>query len=436
MSGPKTSRYSLTLEMRRAMERARELERKTKAAYSQKESKRKEVMSLVSQLDKITERAEFISMQSDKNISSLQSALTLQKKAADFANSTVNSTVGSGLGVLTGEVSKLSDFERQLSRQVGVLSKQLSTAESEYKSELNDTISKGFTLSFDNIVFDNRATSAAKKDLYISKINDTLSEISSFKLTAELTEKLSVLKKKAAEIKSADFLENFYSLSVLPLFKKCKRYNTLYEEYGEEYERLIEEYKIIAEQLGEKTKSIPLSEKAISDLTAEISRLEAVLIADEEKAYISKCVDEVMLEMGYSLIGSREVTKRSGKHFTNELYLFDEGTAVNVTKSDNGQITMELGGLDSSDRLPDDSESRKLADEMTVFCNDYKKIEQKLREKGIVTNYISLLPPDEQYAQIINTNDYEMNSDVENFSAEEKGKQNISTNGVLRYGEV
>ena len=64
MSGPKTSRYSLTLEMRRAMERARELERKTKAAYSQKESKRKEVMSLVSQLDKITERAEFISMQS------------------------------------------------------------------------------------------------------------------------------------------------------------------------------------------------------------------------------------------------------------------------------------------------------------------------------------------------------------------------------------
>ncbi len=436
MSGPKTSYYSPIAEMKRARQYAKDLEIKTKAAYSQKENKRKEVMSLVAELDNIIKRAKFILMQSYKNINSLQSALTLQKKAADFANSTVNSTVGSGLGVLTGEVSKLSDFERQLSRQVGVLSKQLSTAESEYKSELNDTISKGFTLSFDNIVFDNRATSAAKKDLYISKINDTLSEISSFKLTAELMEKLEVLKKKAAEIKSVDFLESFYSLSVLPLFKKCKRYNTLYEEYGEEYERLIEEYKIIAEQLGEKTKNIPLSERAVDDLTAEISRLEAVLIADEEKAYISKCVDEVMLEMGYSLIGSREVTKRSGKHFTNELYLFDEGTAVNVTKADNGQITMELGGLDGSDRLPDDSEIRKLADEMTAFCNDYKKIEQKLSEKGIVTNHISLLPPDEQYAQIINTNDYEMNSDVENFSAEEKGKQNISTNGVLRYGEV
>ena len=164
MSGPKTSYYSPIAEMKRARQYAKDLEIKTKAAYSQKENKRKEVMSLVAELDNIIKRAKFILMQSYKNINSLQSALTLQKKAADFANSTVNSNIGSGLSVLTGEVSKLNDFERQLSRQVAILSKQFSVAEFEYISELSDTIRKGFTLSFDNIVFDNRAASAAKKD--------------------------------------------------------------------------------------------------------------------------------------------------------------------------------------------------------------------------------------------------------------------------------
>ena len=39
-----------------------------------------------------------------------------------------------------------------------------------------------------------------------------------------------------------------------------------------------------------------------------------LLVRQQEQAYISECVDEVMADRGYDLIGSRDVRKKSGKH--------------------------------------------------------------------------------------------------------------------------
>ena len=125
------------------------------------------------------------------------------------------------------------------------------------------------------------------------------------------------------------------------------------------------------------------------------------------------------------MLGDREVVKRSGKKFRNALYLFEEGTAVNVTFGENGQITMELGGLDDCDRLPTDLESRELVREMDHFCGDFRELEKMLIEKGIVSKRISILPSHEEYAQIINVSDYHLRGEVSYFQVEErKGKIN------------
>ena len=79
---------------------------------------------------------------------------------------------------------------------------------------------------------------------------------------------------------------------------------------------------------------------------------------------------------------------------------------MNVTYSSDGKITMELGGIGNDDRLPTETESARLASDMRTFCDDYHEIEQRLLKKGIVTKKISVLPPDAQYAQIINVSDY------------------------------
>ena len=47
-------------------------------------------------------------------------------------------------------------------------------------------------------------------------------------------------------------------------------------------------------------------------------------------------------------------------------------------------------------------------------------------KKGIKTKRISILPPEEQYAQIINVEDYNMKEDVEHFEATQKRQQRTS----------
>jgi hypothetical protein len=193
-------------------------------------------------------------------------------------------------------------------------------------------------------------------------------------------------------------------------------------------------YEANTQLLGVPAEEIPFSEHAIALLDAKIRETEAAIQFREEQAYISRCVDEAMQEMGYSVLGNREIVKRNGKRFRNELYLFDEGTAVNVTYSSDGQITMELGGISTDDRIPSGEECTSLASDMRTFCDDYCEIERRLRQKGIVAKRISILPPDAQYAQIINVSDYNLCVAVSEYEAKKEKKQTTNAQ-TRRLGE-
>lgn len=45
-----------------------------------------------------------------------------------------------------------------------------------------------------------------------------------------------------------------------------------------------------------------------------------------------------MAEMGYDLIGTREVQKKSGKRFRNELYTFNEGSQMPINPFSHGTL--------------------------------------------------------------------------------------------------
>ncbi len=170
----------------------------------------------------------------------------------------------------------------------------------------------------------------------------------------------------------------------------------------------------------------------LKTLRLEVENLEKQCEQLEEQRHISESLDEVMREMGYHVIGSREVVKKSGRKFRNELYHFSEGAVVNITYAANGQISMELGGVDTCDREPSEAECVALCDEMSEFCGDFQEIEKRLKEKGVVlANRISMLPPVEEYAQIINISDYEMTEEVDAFETVSK-RQSENKKQALR----
>ena len=403
MSGPKTSRYTLTPEQRRILAEQRRIQReiqKNTVMLKQNVAGLKEIVSKVD-----TEIAQFrrIVSETGKSTFEIDTLESVRNKAMQILNDAGTVSEKSGLSVMESTNKKLKEMTKVLSDGEVKMSSELRKADEEFREEINAAISEGFTISFIRI---EEELPAVNMSDYTSKIDAALEEIRGFQISNELRAKFIVLKEKAAEIDSIDFIENYYAMSIIPFLKECQAYNSLFLEYGARFEEL---------------------EKEIQDMQKIIQR-------KEEQEYISECVDKAMQEMGYKVIGNREVVRKDGRRFTNELYLFDEGTAVNVTYSDEGQITMELGGLDDQDRIPSEAECQSLAQDMVSFCDDYLKIEEKLRAMGIVSHRVSILPPEAQFAQIINTSDYCMKEDVVSYEAK-KTHKSTATQGYLRKDE-
>ena len=283
-------------------------------------------------------------------------------------------------------------------------SQNISMLKKEYDHQLKETMSTDFGSI--------KSKSQSELEELLLQMQNKLTEVKMLpNLSEELCCEIDDVKKRTHDFKSISLLRNFNAITVEPLVKRCEEYTKQYSEFEElsiEYQSLCE-----AEQI--KPQVFQCCQEESHRLKGMIEELRSSSIQAEEQAYISNAIDEVMMEIGYQLIGNRSVTKKNGRRFRSELYTFSEGTAVNITHSSNGQIAMELAGIDTTDRQPTDAESNLLCTEMENFCVAFSEFEKRLAEKGVISKHISLLPPTSEYAQIININDYEIQKTT-NFS--------------------
>lgn len=427
MSGPKSSRYTLTPEQKRILAEQRKVERRK--AFASENIRRNR--------NKLSQLSSMFSM--EKQISS--ELINRNENDGEFADKLIELeavivSVDYAISKTDNDVDSLENTSKEVATSLAKAEKiaaELSdiSAQNEIKlhTSLNADIAKGFDTSFADVLNISQAS-----------LNDSRSEIKSHIIEMQNNQNLSVklvneLNSSLAKINSIDdesFLKNYSSVVVAPLLKLCKQYLSEFELCHEEFEKLYTEYAALCELYYYVAQEYVCSRSSIQLLEAEIARIKKAVAEDDEQAYISDCLDEAMAEMGYTVIGSREVTKKNGRLFRNELYTYGEGTAVNVTYSGDGKIAMELGGLDSTDRLPNDKESSALCESMEQFCDDFKEIEKRLLTKGVVlADRVSLLPPDAQYAQIINTSDYSMETEADTISVK-KQRRSASKQKALR----
>lgn len=236
-------------------------------------------------------------------------------------------------------------------------------------------------------------------------------------------------------IEEMKYLSTFDAVTVTGIFRKIDAYKREAEQKEAEYRELRARYEALCAMAGEEAKQVSYSESSVARTNTEIERLELQLVRQQEQAYISDCVDEVMADMGYDLIGSREVRKKSGKRFRNELFTFNEGTAVNVTFSPDGQISMELGGLSREDRIPTSEETEILTRDMESFCGEFAEFERRMLAKGVVVGQrIALSPPTAEYAAIINVEDYDIaeTTQISVMNASEKRRKQSEKKAMRR----
>ena len=420
MSGPKSSRFTLTAEQRRLI---REEAERRRAAAEEARRRAQEQEKRCRLLESIAEESGGVSGQ----LAALESL-----ERAD----------GYDLPWLPEAAGKLEEIRRKsreiaaaepgdsreyaaANERLSALLKQLAALRSacadergrisdETSEELDEILSGGVHLSFAGLGRAGRKKGSEE----IRKINDELAGLAGTQLPASMLEHLAGLRKTAESITDEGYLKTFRAAVVEPFVRQCREYDGVRREH----DALLARYAVLAAECGTEPKPVPYTRQGIEFLKEEIARLEALALEQKEEEYIHAALEETMREMGYTLAGGRTVAKRSGKRIRHELYALDNGTAVDVTYAEDGQIVMELGGLDDTDRTPEAAEVTQLVEDMESFCSDYDELARRLAEKGVRTRKVVVNPPAPEFAQIINSNDYSLKRPVAKYSAGRKKK--------------
>lgn len=202
-------------------------------------------------------------------------------------------------------------------------------------------------------------------------------------------------------------LSTFQAVTIQPLLNRIEATRIKAQEEKSEYDEQQIRYLTLCSVAGIQSEELSPASGSLEQLKYKVAALEKRIVMQTEQEYISDCVNEVMSEMGYDIIGDRSVVKRSGKRFRNELFSYGDGTAINVTYDSEGQIAMELGGIDRTDRIPTAEEADVLQEGMESFCSDFRDFEERLKTKGVmIKSRVSMVPPSAEYATIINVSDY------------------------------
>lgn len=428
MSGPKSARYTLTPEQRRILAEARERERKTKRELDKLQQHRGELATLKERLSTATTS---IDMLVDRIGDGNEVQRSIQNSISQI-ETIIQESAGlskqSGLEKLQVFNSKVKTVEEAASKIVAQYESQSNEINAVLSNNIEDSITDGMLIRIDDEIVNPQSHLESQK----AKIKDVLHEIQSSNVSSDLQKEGIIFLERAQGITDDSFIDNYYAMTVLPYIKRCKAYEEQIKEYGEEFDELVSKHRYYSEYLGMPVISFTFSMDTLNSLRHEVAELESQSAKIEEQQYISESLDQVMRDMGYNVVGSREVVKKNGRKFRNELYHFSEGSVVNVTYAANGQISMELDGIDTCDREPSEEESSVLCDEMVEFCDEFPEIERRLKEKGVVLmNRISMLPPAEEYAQIINVSDFNMTDKVDVLETASK-KQTETRKQVLR----
>lgn len=428
MSGPKSTRYTLTPEQRRILAEARERERRTRREWDKLQQHKNELAILKANLKSATKSVDMLVERLGSGKEEQQYIRDSLAQIQEVVQEASAINIQSGLEKLQSINSKIQTVVKNAKKAKTLYEGQSKEIADKLSTDIDDSISAGMMIRMDEEIVKPLSHLEAQH----KKIDEVIDSVQALNVSRELQEESIEIRQKAHEITSEGFIDNYYAMTVLPFMKKCKRYDEQLAEYGEEFEELTSKHRYYSEYLGLPVVQFVFSMDKIETLKQEVTELEHQCEQLEEQRHISESLDEVMRDMGYHVVGSREVVKKSGRKFRNELYHFSEGAVVNITYAANGQISMELGGVDTCDREPSEAECVALCDEMSEFCGDFQEIEKRLKEKGVIlANRISMLPPVEEYAQIINISDYEMTEEVDAFEVISK-KQGESKKQALR----
>ena len=244
----------------------------------------------------------------------------------------------------------------------------------------------------------------------IAALRDLLSQTDTMELSEVLKDEVEHVKRSLEAISSTSEIASCSSM-VSSVVSRCAEH----EQKIEEYLTLKDEYEAAATAAGEQVVEIPFDENAERLLRERLAALEEKALKESKREYIHQAMDEEMRNMGYRVVGSRDITTPYGVSFKEELYqIEDDGVVASVIYQSDGMIAVEIGGLTedaASHELLGEKMTDALEEHQQSFCSKADQFEKNMAARGVVCN-ISRMPPDRTHAPLFCVKDYEMKVEV------------------------
>lgn len=204
---------------------------------------------------------------------------------------------------------------------------------------------------------------------------------------------------------------------VLSEERRLEELRRIEEQLRREEARRLEEQKRLEEEarqraIEKENARVEYNEDFNRRMEERRAKRKEKLLKKREQEIIAQAIEEAMVELGYDLIAAVEPKVEEENPVQAQLFSFADGVGVQVIE--NGErISMEVVGLGTNNRRPTEAEGEYLENQMADFCDAYTKLEEKLKEKGIVkSNTIHHLPPNKKYARILNMENFEQKKEV------------------------
>jgi len=218
--------------------------------------------------------------------------------------------------------------------------------------------------------------------------------------------------KRQQEYRSYQILRGVYYGEFQKLKKARESWHKEYDKWKSVFDEAYIQYRASCEMLDIEPEhhflKVETAKEEIDGLRAETMRLQQEYLRRQEALEITTALNEVMEEMGYQVLGTKSIAKKSGGKVQNTVFSFGEGSGIHVMDSGE-RITMEVVGIDDGSQPITEEEKDYLAEEQEYFCDSFREIEEALKKKGVVVkNRIKMNAPSREFSAIMNMEGYSM----------------------------
>ena len=244
-------------------------------------------------------------------------------------------------------------------------------------------------------------------DFDVSSYINTINELATNdKLNVSLKNNVLEIIKQLKTINNPKTLRDFCLGIVSQIINECQNYLNLYNKDYQEFIDLFNEYQNLCLVLHEKSQYFEFSKENLNKLK-DLNKQYRCIAEDElERQYIASAFNDILIEMGYNLLGQKSKSVNSKTFYCNRIYSYNNGNVASVVFSSDGQISIEIGKLKNNTNLTNQEIDLQIKS-MEKLCEDLPIIEQKLQEKGIYLNERILMQPvDKEFAQTFNANEF------------------------------